>query len=128
MPKHRLKPTEAELNILNVLWQNGPSTVREVFEILQPGQASGYTTVLKTMQIMFEKGLVKRNDKSKAHIYTAANPQSATQSHLVNDLLVRAFDGSKSQLIMRALDKTTSAEDIAELRNLLDKLEAEQNA
>jgi BlaI family transcriptional regulator, penicillinase repressor len=119
-----LKPTESELNILNLLWSDGPCTVRDVHNKISKIQHTGYTTVLKTMQIMFEKGLVTRNEEAKAHIYSAACEQIDTQSHLLNDLVSRAFDGSKSQLIMRALGNKTSAKEIAELRAMLDSLES----
>ena len=119
-----IKPTESELNILNVLWHDGPCTVRDVHNKISQLHNTGYTTVLKTMQIMYEKGLVTRNEEAKAHVYSAACEQIDTQSHLLNDLVSRAFDGSRSQLIMRALGSKASAKEIAELRAMLDSLEA----
>ena len=117
-------PTDAELGILRVLWERGPSTVREVHEVLQDG--SGYTTVLKLMQIMTEKGLVVRDESQRAHVYSAQATQQKTQRQLVTDLVDRAFGGSPAQLAMQALSsKKTSPEELAELRRLLDTLEQE---
>ncbi len=107
-----------------MLWERGPSTVREVHEVLQDG--SGYTTVLKLMQIMTEKGLVVRDESQRAHIYSAQATQQKTQRQLVTDLVDRAFGGSPAQLAMQALSsKKTSPEELAELRRLLDTLEQE---
>jgi predicted transcriptional regulator len=117
-------PTDAELGILRVLWKRGPSTVREVHEALKDG--SGYTTVLKLMQIMTEKGLVVRDESQRAHVYSAQATQQKTQRQLVTDLVDRAFGGSTAQLAMQALSsKKTSPEELAELRLLLDTLEQE---
>ena len=118
------RPTDSELAILRVLWHRGPSTVREVHEVLQDG--SGYTTILKLMQIMTEKGLVVRDESQRAHVYSSRLPQEKTQRQLVTDLVDRAFGGSPAQLAMQALStKKTSAEELAELRRLLDSLEKE---
>jgi predicted transcriptional regulator len=118
------RPTDAELAILRVLWERGPSTVREVHEVLQDG--SGYTTVLKMMQIMTEKGLVVRDESQRAHVYSARATQEKTQRQLVTDLVERAFGGSPAQLAMQALStKKTSPEELAELRRLLDSLDKE---
>jgi BlaI family transcriptional regulator, penicillinase repressor len=118
------KPTEAELAILNVLWQRGPSTVREVYEILKQDKDIGYTTVLKFMQIMTEKNLVKRDESSRTHVYEAAYSQDVTQRQLVDDLLGRAFAGSASRLVLQALSsQPTSQKELAEIRKLLDTLE-----
>jgi predicted transcriptional regulator len=118
------RPTDAELAILRVLWSRGSSTVREVHEALQDG--SGYTTILKLMQIMTEKGLVVRDESQRAHVYSSRLPQEKTQRQLVTDLVDRAFGGSPAQLAMQALStKKTSAEELAELRRLLDSLEKE---
>src|SRR3954469_17646871 len=118
------RPTDAELALLRILWERGPSTVREVHEALQDG--SGYTTVLKMMQIMTEKGLVVRDESQRAHIYSSRVPQQKTQRQLVADLVDRAFGGSPAQLAMQALStKKTSPEELAELRRLLDSLEQE---
>jgi predicted transcriptional regulator len=119
------KPTATELEILRVLWERGPSTVREVHEVLlAQGKPIGYTTVLKIMQIMTQKGTVARNEDSRAHVYKARQPAENTKRQLVGDLLQRAFSGSASQLMMHALagNKTSQAE-IAEIRELLDEYE-----
>ena len=118
------RPTDAELEILRVLWQRGPSTVRDVHDTLNEIKPSGYTTVLKLMQIMTDKGLVKRDEDQRAHIYEAVAPQEQTQRQLVGDLLERAFDGSATNLVMQALaTKKTSAEDLSKIRRLLDEFE-----
>ena len=115
-------PTDAELEVLKVLWKRGASTVREVFDALQ--HATGYTTALKTMQIMFEKGLVTRDDSARSHVYTAAVQAEATRGQLVSELMERAFDGSASRLAMRALSaEPPSREELDQVRALLDQLE-----
>lgn len=114
------KPTEAELAILGVLWERGPSTVREVAEAT--GRADAYTTVLKLLQIMTKKRLVRRDVSSRTHVYQPARSQDATRRRLVRDLLDRAFDGSAAKLIVQALAATrTSPEELAEIRKLLAK-------
>lgn len=111
-------PTDAELAILNVLWARGPSTVREVFDELTAD--TGYTTVLKTLQIMAEKGLVKRDESERSHVYRAAAAAEATQQRLVGALIDKAFSGSAAQLMMRALaTRPASAEELDEVRALL---------
>src|SRR5918997_3482883 len=106
------RPTDAELQILKVLWRRGPCTVREVFETLGESKTTGYTTVLKTMQIMAEKGLVVRDESERAHRYEAASPEAETQSRLVGDLLRKAFDGSAKKLVLHALStERASAEE-----------------
>ena len=119
------RPTDAELGILRVLWQRGPSTVREVQEALNQDKPTGYTTVLKTLQIMTEKGLVRRNEQQRAHVYQAELAQHQTQRQLVSDLLNRVFDGSASNLLMHALNskKLTSKEELAQIRDILDEFE-----
>jgi predicted transcriptional regulator len=118
------RPTDAELAILRVLWDQGARTVREVHETLQDG--SGYTTVLKTMQIMTEKELVTRDESQRAHVYSARLPRESTQQQLVTDLMDRVFGGSPARLALQALStKKTSPEELAELRQLLDSLEGE---
>lgn len=120
----RLRPTDAELEILNVLWQRGPVTVREVFEQLSASKPVVYTTVLKLLQIMADKGLVVRDETARAHVYAAQLPQSEMQQHLVADLLDRAFEGSAKELMLRALSSNrASREELAEIRNLLDEYE-----
>ncbi len=118
------KPTATELEILRVLWERGPSTVRDVHEVLAESKPIGYTTVLKIMQIMTQKGSVARNEDSRAHVYKARVPAENTKRQLVGDLLQRAFSGSASQLMMHALaGKKTSQAEIAEIRELLDEYE-----
>lgn len=118
------KPTAAELDILNVLWRLGPATVREVHTELSRRQPAGYTTVLKLMQIMAEKGLVARDERERAHVYRAVKKREETQGQIVGDLLDRVFGGSAAQMVMRALShRRASAEEIAEIRRMLDKLE-----
>lgn len=119
------RPTDAELNILRVLWQRGPSTVREVQESLNETKPAGYTTVLKMLQIMTEKGLVLREEKQRAHVYEASLAQHLTQRQLVGDLLNRVFDGSASNLVMHALatKKGASREELSQIREILDEFE-----
>ena len=118
------RPTDAELEILKVLWRRGPSTVREVFDSLSESKQTGYTTVLKFMQIMAEKGLVRRDETERAHRYEAALAEEETQRQLVGDLLRRAFDGSAKRLVMQALSsERASAGELEEIRRLLDRLE-----
>ena len=118
------RPTDAELSILSVLWLRGPSTVRVVHEELGRSQETGYTTVLKLMQIMIEKGLLKRDDSERSHVYEAAVAQEQTQRQLLGDLLERAFSGSAQQLVMQALaSKKASPEELSEIRKLIDQME-----
>jgi predicted transcriptional regulator len=120
MKRPHRKPTDAELAILNVLWERGPSTVRQVAEVL--GREAGYTTVLKLMQIMTEKGLVTRDEASRTHVYAAAYSEGQTQRQLVSDLLERAFGGSAAKLVFQALaTNRATPEELAEIRKLLDK-------
>jgi BlaI family transcriptional regulator, penicillinase repressor len=118
------KPTEAELSVLRVLWKRGPSTVREVWEQINARQRAGYTTVLKIMQIMAEKGLVNRDQSQRSHVYEAAFSQEHTQRQVIGHLLDRVFSGSAANLVMQALStrKATRVE-LAEIRKLLDKME-----
>ena len=118
-----IKPTEAELTLLNVLWNVGPATVRQVHDAVSETQKTGYTTVLKILQIMHEKALVIRDESNRAHVYAAANSEMVTQSSLLKDLVLKAFGGSTSKLVMRALDESTSSEEIADIRQLLNSLE-----
>jgi predicted transcriptional regulator len=118
------RPTQAELAILRVLWDRGPSTVREVTAALLDQRGTGYTTALKLLQIMTEKGLVRRDDRERSHIYEAVLPAEETQRQLVGDLLDQAFGGSAQQLVLRALSaKRASRQELAEIRKLLDALE-----
>ena len=121
------RPTDSELDILRVLWARGPSTVREVQAELERERRVGYTTVLKLMQIMSEKGLVERNESERAHVYTAAIAEERTQRQLVSDLLDRAFGGSATKLMMQALaTRKASAEELKQIRALLEKFEQER--
>ena len=124
MPTDLPRPTDAELQILRVLWQKGPSTVRGVLEGLERGRSIGYTTVLKLLQIMAEKGLVSRDESQRAHLYAPRIPREETQRQLVGDLLERAFGGSAERLVMQALaSRKASPEELARIRKLLDELE-----
>jgi predicted transcriptional regulator len=112
------KPTDAELAILRILWSRGPSTVREVASAM--GREAAYTTVLKLLQIMTDKQLVRRDESARTHVYQAAHSEEQMQQHLVADLLDRAFDGSAAKLLMRALSaKKTSPKELEEIRKLL---------
>jgi predicted transcriptional regulator len=116
------KPTDAELAILRILWTRGPRTVREV--ATEMGREGAYTTVLKLLQIMTDKQLVRRDESARTHVYEAAHSETQMQQHLIADLLDRAFDGSAAALVMRALSaKKTSAKDLAEIRKLLKSKE-----
>ncbi len=121
--KSAVKPTEAELTLLNILWQMGPATVRQIHEVVSTTQNTGYTTVLKILQIMHEKALVIRDETNRAHVYAAANSETHTQSSLIKDLISKAFGGSTSKLVIRAIDESTSAEEINDIRQLLNSLE-----
>lgn len=124
MPQLPPKPTDAELAILQALWRGGPSTVKEVQERMEEG--TGYTTVLKFLQIMAEKGLVRRNEEKRAHVYEAAVSEADTQDRLVTALLKKAFGGSTSKLVLQALaSKKASPDELAEIRRLINKLSKE---
>jgi predicted transcriptional regulator len=124
MPMHRTpapRPTDAELAILRILWDRGPSTVRQVHEILGLERQAAYTTALKLLQIMTEKGLVERDERDRTHIYRARLSQETTQRQLVRDLVDRAFGGSSSKLVMQALaTKRASAEELRDIRKAID--------
>jgi len=121
-PKPR--PTDGELAILRVLWQLGPATVRQVQEALNPDRETGYTTVLKLMQIMHEKGLLTRDERERTHVYRATLSEEHTQQQLVDHLLERAFGGSARQLVMQVLSsRKASSKELAQIRGLLDELE-----
>jgi BlaI family penicillinase repressor len=120
----RPQPTNSELEILRVLWERGPSTVREVYDELKRAKPVGYTTVLKFMQLMADKGLVRRNEQQRAHIYESMVPRESTQRQLVGDLLDRAFGGSAMQMVMQALSaKRATPAEIDQIRQLLDEYE-----
>ena len=114
------RPTDAELEILTVLWSIGPATVRQVYEVLRRRRSAQYSTTLKFMQIMAEKGLVTRNEAQRAHIYAPARPREWTQRQLAADLLERGFSGSAKDLLVGALSaRKASDEELAEMRKLL---------
>ena len=118
------RPTDAELSILQVLWQRGPCTVREVFEAIAPEGHIGYTAVLKLMQIMATKGLVSRDDSERAHVYRAEQSEEYAQRCLTGEFVEKVFGGSAQRLVLQALaTNKTSAEELAEIRRLLDELE-----
>jgi BlaI family transcriptional regulator, penicillinase repressor len=117
-------PTSSELEILHVLWERGPSTVREVHMALSERRPIGYTSVLKLMQIMTAKGTVRRNETQRAHVYEAVEPAEKTKRDLAMDVLQRVFDGSASELMMHALaGRKASKEEIDEMRRLLNEHE-----
>ncbi|GJM29906.1 MAG: hypothetical protein DHS20C17_25410 [Cyclobacteriaceae bacterium] len=121
---HIPKPTGAELEILKVIWDNGPSTVRLVNDTLSQQRKIGYTTTLKIMQIMADKGLLKRDTSGKTHVYMAAVSQQKTQQQLIDKLTSTAFGGSAMKLVMQALgNKKSTKEEIDEIRAFLDHLE-----
>jgi len=118
-----VKPTESELEILRVLWDKKEATVREVHEVLSEFKDSGYTTTLKLLQIMHEKGLVKRNDSGKTHIYQAAVSREQTQTQMLDKMMDSLFGGSTTQLVMHALgNKAPSADELKEIQQMLDNL------
>ncbi len=118
------KPTDAELSILRVLWEQGPSTVRQIQQVLDRARPTGYTTVLKLLQIMIDKGLVRRDETERRHVYRARFSEDQTQQQLLGDLLDRAFAGSTSKLVLQALNsRKASPEDLAAIRRLLDEWE-----
>ncbi|MDB6018359.1 MAG: Transcriptional repressor, BlaI/MecI family [Pedosphaera sp.] len=118
------KPTDTELAILRVLWRLGPATVRTVFDELNRAQATGYTTVLKMLQIMTEKGLVRRDESERSHVYETTFSEQQVQCQLVGHLLDRAFGGSAQKLVLQALaTKKSSPQELAEIRKLLNELE-----
>lgn len=122
--QNNLKPTESEMEILQILWAGGNCTVRDVHEILEKNKDAGYTTTLKLMQIMHEKGLVTRNTDAKTHVYTAAINQQATQQQFVNKMIENVFNGSAARMVMQALgNHKASANEIEQIKDYLKKLE-----
>ena len=122
MPAEPPKPTDAELEILTVLWSRGPGTVRDVHEVIAARKPTQYTTVLKQLQVMADKGLVIRDEKQRSHVYAPAKPREWTQKQLAGDLLNRAFEGSARGLLLGALSsRKASKKDLEELRRLLDE-------
>lgn len=121
MGRPQPRPTDAELAILRVLWERGPSTVRQVHEAFAGTRDTGYTTTLKLMQIMADKGLVVRNETARTHVYSAVAGETQTQKQLIKDLVDRAFGGSAAALVLRALaDDQTSDDERREIRKLID--------
>jgi BlaI family transcriptional regulator, penicillinase repressor len=118
------RPTPSELEILGVLWELGPSTVREVQHELETRRPTGYTTVLKLLQIMTDKGLVRRDESERAHVYSPGVPRENTEQQIVGDLLDRAFGGSAERLVMRALSsRPATPEELDRIRKLIDEIE-----
>ncbi|MEX2016408.1 MAG: BlaI/MecI/CopY family transcriptional regulator [Candidatus Hydrogenedentales bacterium] len=125
--KQSRRPTEAELDVLAFLWERGPSTVREVHDSLRARKATGYTTTLKTMQIMAEKGLLQRDEKARSHVYRTTVSRETARRGFVRDLADRLFGGSPGQLILHALkSEGATPEELAELRALLDRHDAKR--
>lgn len=121
------RPTDAELAILRVLWDRGPSTVRQVHDVLSADRPAAYTTALKLLQIMTEKGLVERDERDRTHIYRARLSEEHTQRQLVRDLVDRAFGGSAAKLVLQALaSKHASPDELREIRQILDTAKAER--
>ena len=117
-------PTASELEILRVLWEQGPSTVKEVHETLSASKPVGYTTVLKLLQIMTVKGTVSRNERDRAHVYVACQPAERTKRQLAGEMVQKVFGGSASELVLHALSgQKASHEEIAEIRRMLDEYE-----
>ena len=126
--KKSSRPTEGELGILQVLWEHGACTVREVHEVLHRREGTGYTTALKQLQIMYDKGFVQRDETQRAHVYRAAVSKERTQKRFLADMLRRVFDGSSSRLVLQALgDHKASREELREIRELLDRLDEDGN-
>ncbi|GAB4247395.1 MAG: BlaI/MecI/CopY family transcriptional regulator [Saprospiraceae bacterium] len=125
--KKYAKPTEAELEILQVLWEHGPSTVRFVNEFLNSKREVGYTTTLKVMQIMHEKGLLKRNTDSRTHIYEAIPEREAIQRNLLDNFVDNVFSGSAMQLVVQALGShKPSAEELGKIKSLIEEIEKQR--
>ena len=122
---HLPQPTKTELNILRILWSSGESTVREVHEALNKEETSGYTTALKMLQVMHQKGLVRRDDSQRAHVYGAAVSKRETQSTFLSDMVNRLFDGSTSQMVLQALGNSPKADEaqLEKIQALLSEIE-----
>ena len=124
MPVNKVKPTKLELTILRAMWQHGPGTVREIQDTLNETRPTGYTTVLKMLQIMTEKGLVDRDESVRPQVFRARYSEEKTQQHLLKDLIQRAFNGSVKSLVMQALaTKKASGKDLDTIEKLLEKFE-----
>ncbi len=127
MPSDPIRPSDGELAILRVLWDRGPSTVREVHAALSAGRDIGYTTVLKLMQIMVDKGLASRDESARSHVYQAAQAEEPTQACLLRDLMDKAFEGSAASLVLRALsDAPAGAGELEAIQAYLDRLRKER--
>ena len=127
MGRTRPRPTDSELAILRILWERGPSTVRQVHEALAGTRETGYTTTLKLMQIMADKGLVARNESARTHVYTASAGEAQTQQQLVKDLVDRAFGGSAAALVLQALNaEGTTPQELREIHKLIDDYREKQ--
>ena len=121
------RPTDAELAVLRVLWERGPSTVREVHTAMADGRQVAYTTTLKVLQVMTAKGLTLREERGLQHVYRAKHPEQQMQRRLVRDLVDRAFGGSTSQFVLQALaSRKASPEELAEIRRLIDAYDTEE--
>ena len=128
MKEQKHKPTAAELEILQIIWQNGPSTVKNINDLLNVKKEVGYTTTLKIMQIMAEKGLLSREKDGRSHIYNTVSKENETQSLLLEKMLATAFSGSASKLVMQAIGRNkTSKKEIEEIKDFIEKLERENN-
>ena len=129
MPQQPPRPTESELEILQVLWEHGTCTVRDVHEVLHQRGGTGYTTALKMLQIMHDKGLVWRDESQRAHVYRAAVSKERTQRNFLSDMLQRVFEGSPSRLVLQALgDHKASRAELREIRALLNQLDKDANS
>ena len=128
MPRRKSSPvTDAELEILRILWDRGPATVRHVHESLAHGQDVRYTTILKTMQVMFEKGLLARDESQRSHVYNALLKQTDTERKLVRQFMDKVFDGATEQLVLQALNaKSITKQDLASIRRMLDEWEQQR--
>lgn len=119
-----IRPTESELEILNILWAKGLSTVREVHEVLEQSKEAGYTTTLKLMQIMHEKGMLKRDTSSKTHVYEAIVSQQQTQGQILKRMIDTVFNGSATQMVMQALgNHKANAEELEQIKKYLEEME-----
>lgn len=122
--KASVQPTEVELAILRVLWQRGPSSVREVHDALRETRDRGYSTTLKMMQVMFDKGLLKRDESRRPQLYSPASPEEQTQRRIVEDLIQKVFGGSARKLVLRAVQsERVTKQELAEIRKLLGEIE-----
>jgi predicted transcriptional regulator len=127
MVSERPRPTDGELSILRILWDHGPLSVRAVLKKLNEEKPTGYTTVLKLMQIMTEKGLVERDESCRPQIYRPRDPQNRTQRQMLRHMLDRVFGGSAREMVLQALSENkTSARDLKEIEKLLDRIEGEK--